>query len=681
MFLEDFNLAQDLFLASSFPGAALDMRRDLLHWDAALQLAKALAPEQIPYISKEYAQQLEFTGDYANALMHYEKGITKDPEQRDHDEACAGGVARMSIRLGDIRRGVNMAVKMPSKALKKECAAILENMKQWSEAAMLYEKGGYFDKAAAVYIRSKNWTKVGELLPQVSSPKIHAQYARAKEAEGRYKEAAIAYGSAKDWDSVIRINLDHLQNPEEAVRIVRETQSVEGAKMVANFFQKLNDYASAIQFLVMSRCNDEAFQLAQTHGHMQTYAEIIGPDATPDDYQSIALYFENEKNHFLAGKFFLQCNQYGRAMKHFLLCSGNEDDPAIEMAITTVGSAKDSQITNQLISFLMGETDGVPKDAKYLFRLYMALKQYREAARTAIIIAREEQNAGNYRNAHDVLFSMYQELKKNKIKIPSEMVNNLMILHSYILVKIHVKKGDHMKGARMLIRVANNISKFPSHIVPILTSTVIECHRSGLRGSSFSYAAMLMRPEYRDQIDLKYKKKIEGIVSSVFKGSGKMSNVESNLKWLQHLGSEAEAHRKLMWHPFFIVFYYDTKQIRLLSYLNLSPSLSLRRKPDKSEEEEQQTSCPYCEFKLPETELVCPDCKNNIPYCIITGRHVVANDLTTCPNCQFPAIMSEFVSLLETDDNCPMCSEKVLSQNLEKCRDANKVLRPEEGVD
>ena len=30
-----------------------------------------------------------------------------------------------------------------------------------------------------------------------------------------------------------RINLDHLQNPEEAVKVVRETQSVEGAKMVA----------------------------------------------------------------------------------------------------------------------------------------------------------------------------------------------------------------------------------------------------------------------------------------------------------------------------------------------------------------------------------------------------------------------------------------------------------------
>jgi len=37
------------------------------------------------------------------------------------------------------------------------------------------------------------------------------------------------------FSSRFRINLDHLQNPEEAVRIVKETQSVEGAKMVARF--------------------------------------------------------------------------------------------------------------------------------------------------------------------------------------------------------------------------------------------------------------------------------------------------------------------------------------------------------------------------------------------------------------------------------------------------------------
>jgi hypothetical protein len=44
---------------------------------------------------------------------------------------------------------------------------------------------------------------------------------------------------------------------------------------------------------------------------------IIGPDATPEDYQSIALFFENEKNHFLSGKFFLLSGQFNR-VKIFL---------------------------------------------------------------------------------------------------------------------------------------------------------------------------------------------------------------------------------------------------------------------------------------------------------------------------------------------------------------------------
>jgi len=78
-------------------------------------------------------------------------------------------------------------------------------------------------------------SKVGELLNHITSPKIHIQYAKAKEADGRYKEAADAYKHAKDWDNVIRINLEFLQNPEEAVKIVRDTQSVEGAKMVAKY--------------------------------------------------------------------------------------------------------------------------------------------------------------------------------------------------------------------------------------------------------------------------------------------------------------------------------------------------------------------------------------------------------------------------------------------------------------
>ena len=77
--------------------------------------------------------------------------------------------------------------------------------------------------------------KVGDILHKVSSSKIHAQYAKAKEVDGRYREAEEAYKLAKEWDNAIRINLQFLQNPEEAVRIVQETKSVEGAKMVAKW--------------------------------------------------------------------------------------------------------------------------------------------------------------------------------------------------------------------------------------------------------------------------------------------------------------------------------------------------------------------------------------------------------------------------------------------------------------
>lgn len=41
-------------------------------------------------------------------------------------------------------------------------------MRQFAESANLYEVSEYFDKAAVVYIRAKNWNKVGELLPKVN---------------------------------------------------------------------------------------------------------------------------------------------------------------------------------------------------------------------------------------------------------------------------------------------------------------------------------------------------------------------------------------------------------------------------------------------------------------------------------------------------------------------------------
>jgi WD repeat-containing protein 19 len=85
-------------------------------------------------------------------------------------------------------------------------------------------------------------------------------------------------------------------------------------------------------------------------------------------------------------------------------------------------------------------------------------------------------------------------------QVPRELDDALVLLHSYMLVKSFVRRADHEGGARLLVRVARSISRFPAHVVPILTSTVIECQRAGMKHTAFEYASMLMRPEYRGQV-------------------------------------------------------------------------------------------------------------------------------------------------------------------------------------
>ena len=43
---------------------------------------------------------------------------------------------------------------------------------------------------------------------------------------------------------------------------------------------------------------------------MEQYAEIIGDDASSDDYSKIATHFENIGDHFKAGTFFLLAKKY-----------------------------------------------------------------------------------------------------------------------------------------------------------------------------------------------------------------------------------------------------------------------------------------------------------------------------------------------------------------------------------
>ncbi|KAH7716252.1 hypothetical protein AAVH_16378 [Aphelenchoides avenae] len=575
--LGNFDQADELFSQSSQPTNALDMRRDVLHWDRALKLARETSPKDLPHISKEYAMQLEFVGQYDEALKYYEDAILDNKDESEevaeHNWVCQSGIARMALRLGDIRRVFFW---------------------QFDEAGRVYEAGLFYDRAAAAFLKSKNWVKLSQVEKHVRSPKILTQYGKMLAHDKKYEQAYQAFERAKDYDNMIRMLLKHLNRVDEAVKIAQESRSVEGANLVARYFADIGNQESAVEFLVLSQCFKEAFDLALKTDNMNVYANAIEDAAGPAQYAELADYYNSRNNHLMTGKFFGLAEQYKLALEHLMKTGDN--DEAIEYGIEFATKSKDKDLIQKLIDFLVGETDSIPKDPKHLFTLYVQLKMYPEAAKTAIIIAEEQQKRGYYRTAHDLLFGMYQSLTQHKIRIPAEVESNLMILHSYIIVKLLVKRGDNGRASRLLMRVSTNISRFPLHAVQILTSAVVTCSKAGLRASAFKFASQLLNPAYRSKIDEKYRRKIESVV---------------------------------------------------------------RKSDQLTDVEEEKKPCPQCNVEIPEFDLTCNECKSSLPYCVVTGRHISNEDFATCPSCNFPGYFSEFNKLSAKQENCPMCGKSV----------------------
>jgi len=608
-----FKDAQSLFLSSCQPEAALDMNCDLMQWDQALHLARSFAPNRLPDILLKSAVQLEAKGEKHVALQHYEQALlpeANDKEAQTHNNLCQAGIARSAIQLGDLARGVTIAKQLRDERLCKDCAASLESMKQFTEAAELYEMAGLFEKAAALHIQDLNFEAAAPLMKKVSTPKLHQQYAKAKEGRGAYREAMQAYEAARDGDNVVRILLDHLNEPQRAFQIVRETQSVSGALLVAKYCEKQRNIRAGIEFLFLANQDDEAFKMACQHDEMEVYEKVLGDTEDKKRHIQIAEHYEKKNMLAKAAKHYGICDEYSTALKLYLKCGERELDAAIDL----VAKSRNATLIDQLVDFIRGDSDNVPKDKHFEYKLQYALGNFLHAVGIALMIAQREEEAGNYKAAHALLLKTYRDLESQKLGVPMDLWRQLMILHSYILVKRLVKNGDHTNAALMLLRVAQNIQRFPAHMVPILTSVVIECQRAGIKDQAREYACVLMRPENRSLIAEQYKRKIESIVR---KGAA----------------SQAE--------PF----------------------------------SENTAPCAYCGMdSLAESTLECPQCQNISPFCVATGLRVLRNDWAACPSCHFPARYSAFQACAQAEGACPMCSAPLKPGEVQMVSDVTQAL-------
>ena len=135
--------------------------------------------------------------------------------------------------------------------------------------------------------------------------------------------------------------------------------------------------------------------LAERSDEMGTYEAGLGEHGSRDQYRRIAKYYEQRNLLADAARHYANCEEYPTALKLYLKVGEKEIDHAIEV----VGRARNDALTHTLIDYLMGETDNVPKDANYVYRLHKALGNYMQAAGTAHIIAKQEQEMGNYKQA------------------------------------------------------------------------------------------------------------------------------------------------------------------------------------------------------------------------------------------------------------------------------------------
>lgn len=116
MVLGKYDIAQEYYLKSSEPNNALEMRSDIQDWLIASTLAKKIAPHQQSFINRRLAVKTESQGNNTEALKLFERSVLRGDEKAvekavadKHNIQCFAGIARTSIKLGDVQRGFSVA--------------------------------------------------------------------------------------------------------------------------------------------------------------------------------------------------------------------------------------------------------------------------------------------------------------------------------------------------------------------------------------------------------------------------------------------------------------------------------------------------------------------------------------------------------------------------------------------
>jgi len=96
----------------------------------------------------------------------------------------------------------------------------------------------------------------------------------------------------------------------------------------------------------------------------------------------------------------------------------------------------------------------------------------------------------------------------------------------------------------------------------------------------------------------------------------------------------------------------------------------VRKSGAREDADEPRSKCPISGELIPQTELVCPTTKADIPYCVVTGRHMELDDWCICPNSRMPALYSSYVRFIESQKEDPVTGKPVRVDDLSRLSEA-----------
>jgi thioredoxin-like negative regulator of GroEL len=128
---------------------------------------------------------------------------------------------------------------------------------------------------------------------------VYVQFAKAREEQGQLAEAAAEYERAGDSAAAVRLLLA-VGSADKAFATARSSGRPGAAALIVKHCVARSDWAGAVEFNVVAGNYAAAWQIAQTHSQMDTYAAAIGTGAPAATHAQVAVYFQNVKEHFKA---------------------------------------------------------------------------------------------------------------------------------------------------------------------------------------------------------------------------------------------------------------------------------------------------------------------------------------------------------------------------------------------